>query len=218
VRLRGLRIHTRISRIVVAAVFALGFALPLSAVLPASAAHAATMASVSCAPYQSGGDWFVNQGCDAQEIPGSHHCAVMGEVDGIQAIQCADIWVSNNDASGFGAIYGEGSFYCQDSAGYYPCAGMNVNVGGAYAEVIGGLVGYGYQLPVANFKCNPSGLTCYAGRQYQNTGEGVVSNTQCWQTYMWDPTGNVIQIVPGTTAIHSSAEVDSNTVTVCLYN
>jgi hypothetical protein len=180
---------------------------------------------VDCTPYKLNGDWYVNYGCKNVEIPASHICAAIDNgatVNGVKAIQCADIYVSNDDTNDpptypWADIWGEGEFYCQGPNGYVHCGGMNVNVGMSYAIFLGGHAGVGTTLPRRNYKCNPNpGPACpTSGRaMLASVHSGEVENSACWQTYAWLPAGNTIAI--DGVALHSIGELDSpKTLTVC---
>jgi hypothetical protein len=206
--------RTRIARIIAAAVCALGIAVPVSATIPAAPAQAATC---SQAPWSSGGDLYLpyGPGCSGT-LAASHVCVEypgVGMVNGnaIQPIQCADIAYTNDDfGNGFtdsGELWGEGEFYCQASAGYYQCGGMNVTVGFSSSGT-------------GSYKCNPSpGPACPAnGRamvssQHAQEYTGAPGVDQCYTVQTTLPAGNVIAILG--TAIHTTAALQSPKLKVC---
>jgi hypothetical protein len=202
----------RIARIIAAAVFALGIAVPISATIPAPAAQAASCSQV---PWKAFNDWYLPYGCSGL-LPASHVCVEypgVGMVNGsaIQPIQCADIAYVNNDYNnGFddsGELWGEGEFYCQASTGYHQCGGMNVKVGFSASGT-------------GSYKCNPSpGPACPAnGRamvssQHAQEYTGAPSDDQCYTVQATLPADNVIAILG--TAIHTSAAFSSPKLRVC---
>jgi hypothetical protein len=199
--------RSRIARIVVAAVCALGIAVAVSAAVPSPAAQAA-----SCAAYQKSGssDWWVNYGCTTIPITASHVCQTFdnGEyVDGAQAIECADIYVTTT--GGYGTFWGEGEFYCQGPDGYVQCAGMNVNVD---------VTGNGQTEPAKNYKCNPDVGACPAnGRAWWSSEKfaTLYGGNICLPVTGFLPSGNVISVRAGYAALHSANKVATPTLTIC---
>jgi hypothetical protein len=200
--------RTRIARILAAAVCVLGIAAPVSAVVPATAAQAKV-----CTPSYSDGEYSLARGCPATEIDAAHTCAYISNtaVNGVKAIECADVWASNENTAGQGDIWGEGVFYCQGPNGYVQCGGMNVNVGLAYSEAP---IGVGYSKPPRNYKCNPSPGPACSTSQVEVASEHLVYPDSCWQVYASLPAINIVAI--NGTALYSRAELRSNTVRVCI--
>jgi hypothetical protein len=205
-------------RTLVAAVCALGIAIPVSVVIPATAAHA----SSACDAIGSGNSWTVPYGCTSVLIPGSHKCVALVDVflsSGLfeEADECADIYAQNT--SGVEQVWGVGEFYCQGQ--YTQCQGMNVTVDMSWSE---GSLEAATTAP-AHYKCNPSpGPACPGGRKPVSTTRGNADDSgagDCVNTYSWDPydgwKGNseVISIKPDGTAIHTGAELDSYNEQVC---
>lgn len=205
-RLKKLR--ARIARIVVAAVCALGLTLAVSAAVPASAA--VPPPPDTCTPSPMNGQYWVHYGCGSQEIDASHVCQAFdnGEyVDGIQAIECADIYVTTT--GGDNIFWGEGEFYCQGPNGYVQCAGMNVHI---QVTVNGQTDGN------KNYVCNPSAGACPTdGRaKWSSMKFGTIyAGKLCWPVTGKLPSDNVIAVKSGYAALHSTDEVDTPTLTVC---
>lgn len=204
--------RTRIARIIAAAVCAFGIAVPVSAAIPAATAQAAS--SCTQAPWQESGWWYVPYGCTGL-LAASHVCEQypgVGMVNGtaIQPIQCADIAYTNDDyGNGFvdnGELWGEGEFYCQSSAGYYQCGGMNVNVAFSAAGT-------------RNYKCNPNpGPACPGNGRAMVSSDHAEEYTgapgvECYTVQTTLPAGNVIAILG--TAIHTTAAFQTPQLKVC---
>jgi hypothetical protein len=205
--------RTRMARIIAAAVCALGAAVPVSAVIPATAAQAASSCVQKAWPGYN--DWYLPYGCDTI-LPASHVCVKFpgaGELNGvaIQPIECADIAYKNVDfGNGYddhGELWGEGEFYCQTSTGNYQCGGMNVNVEFSAAGS-------------TNFKCNPSpGPACPTTKPAmvasKHAGEytGAPGVDQCYTVQTTLPAGNIIALFGD--AIRTSVQLQSPKLKVC---
>ncbi|HEY6501009.1 MAG TPA: hypothetical protein VIZ20_16370 [Streptosporangiaceae bacterium] len=200
------RSRSRIARIIVAACCALGIVVAASAAIPAPAAQAQ-----SCVAYQKSGssNWWVNFGCNAVPIPGSHVCQAFdnGEyVDGAQAVECADVYVTTT--GGYGTFWGEGEFYCQGPNGYIQCAGMNVNVD---------FTGTGQTEPAKNYKCNPDVGACTTGKAMWSSEKyaTLYGGNICIPVTGFLPAGNVISVKAGYAALHDNNRVSTPNLTVC---
>jgi hypothetical protein len=92
---------------------------------------------------------------------------------------------------------------------------MNVQVSLSYADATGGIIGVGTAEKPRAYKCNPNpGPTCPAGPALFASTHFTYSNSQCWQTYAWLPSGNLIAI--DGTVLKSGGELDTpKTLTIC---
>jgi hypothetical protein len=215
------RPRIRIARIIAAAVFALGIALPVSAAIPAAAAQASSCSQV---PWKAFGDWYLPYGCSGL-LPASHVCVEypgVGMVNGsaIQPIQCADIAYKNVDYNnGFddsGELWGEGEFYCQGEA--TECQGMNVSV----YDKVENSSGTDYTSPNSNYKCNPDvGFCPDGGRVKVSTQHFAASRGKCYFASSVDPAddengdGDPQVISVEEHAFHAESELPSNTTELC---
>jgi hypothetical protein len=108
--------------------------------------------------------------CSNVEV--DHQCEDIGSHGGVDAIECADIWMSFSTANI--NLWGDGEYYCQGPFGYKQCAAMSVDQifeFGVLGSNPNGVSTYGH--PGGNYTCSgsscPSGTTSTTGRAWIDT-------------------------------------------------
>jgi|SRR3984957_5190882 len=146
VRKRGVRL-----------LFALLFVIGTTVSLSLGTQHYASAAS--CLTSNGNYTYTIASGCDSVEVYSK--CQTFGSYSGTNAVECADIYATNDNGNIW--VWGEGEFSCQ---GEQPqCAGMNVSdsiTGIVYQENTGTDDGFG-PLDSGGWQCNPNAGACPNG-------------------------------------------------------
>ena len=154
-----------------AATLVLG-AVPVSLAISAAPAFAS-----ACDPVPTGSsngipNYELFTGCVNAYIPQVHRCHQVANINGAQAVECADMYYTDSGSAQY--IRGVGKLYCQGT--YSQCAGMNVTTTMVYQD--NGSNTSVMVTPV-NYKCNPNpGPVCPAsGAHLVWTPSGTYSNS-----------------------------------------
>jgi hypothetical protein len=211
-----------------AAVLVVGLAVPAAITVTSTPAHAsAGCSSIDDGTYNGLLKIDIPPACSNVYVSQVHSCRQVVPGSAAQAVECADVYVTNNGSSHF--IEGAGKFYCQGT--YGQCQGMHVSNLLAYTdESTNGIQGF---TQGATYTCNPKpGPACPGngekGAKVLYSGAAVLatynpnqtSGKDCMKVYSFDPAdgwNGYPQVMEPKTlpGVHEYVETDSINAEIC---
>lgn len=159
--------------------------------------------------------------CNTVEV--DHQCVDMGSHGSVDAIECADVYMSFSPSNL--NLWGEGEYYCQGPFGYKQCAAMSVDQV-LYFGVLGsdpnGVGTYGH--PGGYYTCSGSGCPSATSptnqrakvATYHFSGSlGQAGGTCSYIMITLDEAANSITVPDGTRITHSSNSATTRYMQVC---